>query len=537
MPKVIQLQKKIPTLERKKRVAAYARVSEKGERLLHSLSAQVSYYSNLIQNNPAWEFAGVYADEAITGTLVRKRDEFNRLIKDCEEGKIDIILVKSIQRFARNTVDLLETVRHLTDLGVEVRFEKEHINSLSGDGELMTTIIGSFAQEEIRSLSANVRWARKKKIDQGEAPIRMQVTGYRWEGDELVENPEEANIIRRIYGEYMEGKSPGQICKGLKADGIKTIRGHWYQEQVIYRILRNPLYKGDLVLQKSFIEDPITKVQKWNTGELPMVIVEENHKPIIPPEMWDAVQEEMKQRKETWNAHCNSFEGMKTFTYMVRCDREKKAFRHQPNGSAAYGNDGSWDCTYGNCPHRSECDIKCVPDLALRQSCKRALCIDEFDEAVVREKVGAIIIPADGWILIQKKDGTVYKDYFRGTKDSVEKQPKNRNVFSKKLICGCCGEFFGATSIYQDGIRRVTWNCRVNADNSFIHENVLKYRVAEAAGWDRFSFDSFREEVDYIDMDKPCHMTIHFRDGRTKEAEYYSQKFTAWRGRHGKKDN
>ena len=536
MARMIQIQPKPRALQKKKRVAAYARVSRDSERLLHSLSAQVSYYSELIQKNPSWEFVGVYADEAITGTLVRKREEFQRLVKDCEDGKIDIVITKSIQRFARNTVDLLQTVRHLKEIGVEVRFEKEHINTFDGDGELMMTILGSFAQEEVRSLSDNVRWSRRKMIDKGIAPIKMQVTGYRWKDGELVINPEEAALIRRIYAEYMDGKSPGQICKGLKADGIKTIRGHWFREGPVYKILRNPLYKGDLVLQKTFIEDPITKVQKWNTGELPMVCVEEDHEPIIEPSMWDVVQEEMKRRKEEWNSKAFEFEGRKTFTFLIKCSKGK-SLRHQPAGSAAYGNDGSWACEHRDCPHRSECTIKAVPDLAIRQACKRALEMDEFDEAFVREKVQTIEVPAAGWLLIRKKDGTTYKDYYRGIYEPVERQPKNRNCFSKKLICGCCGEYYGTTGGFNGGLRRVTWNCKVNADNSFIHENVLKFRVAEAAGWDEFSFDRFREEVDHIDMDKPCHMVIHFKDGRIKEAEYYSEKYTPWRGKHGKKDN
>ena len=225
MPKVKRIQPKIPELKQKKRVAAYARVSRDGKRLLHSLSAQVSYYSDLIQNNPEWEYAGVYADEAITGTIAEKRDEFQRMIKDCDDGNIDIILTKSISRFARNTVDLLDTVRHLKDIGVEVRFEKEHINTLDGDGELMLTILASFAQEEVRSLSDNVRWARRKKIDAGEMPIRVQVTGYKWKGEKLVIDDTQAAVIRRIFQEYMDGNSPVQICKSLNADGIKPSGG------------------------------------------------------------------------------------------------------------------------------------------------------------------------------------------------------------------------------------------------------------------------------------------------------------------------
>ena len=164
MKTVEKIERKQPVLPARKRVAAYARVSMESERMQHSLSAQVSYYSTFIQNNPEWEYAGVYADYGISGTGTRKREDFNRMIEDAEAGRIDIILTKSIQRFARNTVDLLNTVRHLKDIGVEVRFEKENINSMSGDGELMLSILASFAQEESRSLSENIRWATIKRF-------------------------------------------------------------------------------------------------------------------------------------------------------------------------------------------------------------------------------------------------------------------------------------------------------------------------------------------------------------------------------------
>lgn len=167
MRSITKIEQKLPEIRSRKRVAAYARVSMESERMNHSLSAQISYYNSLIQKNPDWEFAGVYADNGISGTSTAKRDEFRRMVEDCEAGKIDIVLTKSIQRFARNTVDLLETVRHLKDLGIEVRFEKENIHSLSGDGELMLSILASFAQEESRSLSENIKWATRKRFEQG----------------------------------------------------------------------------------------------------------------------------------------------------------------------------------------------------------------------------------------------------------------------------------------------------------------------------------------------------------------------------------
>ena len=195
---VNKIEAKTPQMPRRKRVAAYARVSMESERLQHSLSAQVSFYSSLIQSNPAWEYVGVYADNGITGTKAEAREEFNRMIADCEAGKIDIVLTKSISRFARNTVDLLNTVRRLKELGVSVQCEKERIDSLTEDGELMLTLLASFAQEEIRSLSDNVKWGTRKRFEKGIPNGRFQIYGYRWEGDHLVVHEEEAKIVRLI---------------------------------------------------------------------------------------------------------------------------------------------------------------------------------------------------------------------------------------------------------------------------------------------------------------------------------------------------
>lgn len=534
---IIPADKKTVKKLKKKRVCAYARVSTAHEEQRNSYLNQVKYYSDLIRTKPDWEFAGIYTDEGITGTLTKKRPGFNQMVQDALAGKIDMILTKSISRFARNTVDLLRVIRMLRDNGVEVYFEKENINTISEDGELMITIFASLAQEEVRSLSENVRWARKKKIDAGELPIRMQVTGYKWDGDELIVDEDWAWLIRRIFKEYMDGKSPGQICKGLKADGIKTIRGHWFQEVPIYQILRNPLYKGDLLLQKTFVADPIMKIAKWNKGELPMVYVEENHEPIIEPKFFDAVQKEMQRRKAEWDTRIFDFEGMRGFTHLIRCGHTGEILHHG-NGAAGYENDGAWACDrHKECPYKGKCNIIQTPDLALRQACNRALSMKKFDEKRVRAEIDEIIIPRDGAIIIKKKDGTTYEDYFRSKYDTVIKQPPNQNCFSKKLICGCCGHYYSSITGIYSGVRRVTWNCRANGDNSLIHENVLKFRVAEAAGWKEFSFERFKNEVDHIDMDKPCHMIIHFKNGVKKDVEYYANKTTIRREAYGQKDN
>ena len=198
MAKVTRIEPTVAVLKPRKRVAAYARVSMESDRLNHSLSAQVSYYSSLIQKNPDWEFAGIFADSGISGTGTAKRSEFQKMIAECDAGKIDIVLTKSISRMARNVVDLLETVRHLKSIGVDVWFEKENIRSMSADGELMLSILAGYAEDESRSISDNAKWAIQKKFERGEQ-WHTAAYGYRWDGKTFVINEEEAVTIRRIF--------------------------------------------------------------------------------------------------------------------------------------------------------------------------------------------------------------------------------------------------------------------------------------------------------------------------------------------------
>ena len=258
MRKISKIEPTMPAVAAKKKVAGYARISMESERMHHSLSAQISYYNALIQKKPEWEFAGVYADDGISGTGTAKRSEFLRMIADCEAGKIDIILTKSIQRFARNTVDLLETVRHLKDIGVEVRFGKENINSMSGDGELMLSILASFAQEESRSISENVKWGTRKHFEQGIPNGRFQIYGYRWEGDHLVVDPEEAKIVKMIFDDFLNGLSAESTEKKLEQMGVKSYKGQHFGNTSIRQILSNVTYTGNLLFQKEYVSDPIT---------------------------------------------------------------------------------------------------------------------------------------------------------------------------------------------------------------------------------------------------------------------------------------
>ena len=281
----------------KKRVAAYARVSLETDRLAHSLSAQTEYFSKLIKDKPDWEFAGIYADSFISGTETTRRAEFRRLISDCENGRVDLILCKSISRFARNTVDLLETVRHLKQLGVEVRFEKENINSLSGDGELLLTILASFAQEESRSISENVKWGIRKRYRSGNAKARNRsVFGYRYDGERYVVVPEQAEIVRQIFGDYIAGSPLRSISEHLRENGFKTSRGYDFSHNQINYIVRNEIYIGNIVLQKTYVKDFITHRTVKNNGELPQYRICGCHEPIIDSNTFSAAQRESEHR-------------------------------------------------------------------------------------------------------------------------------------------------------------------------------------------------------------------------------------------------
>lgn len=298
------------TFTRKRKVAAYARVSTAKEEQENSFDAQVSYYTQKIQANPEWVFVEVYSDEGITGTNTKKRDGFNRMIEDALAGKIDLILTKSVSRFARNTVDSLVTIRQLKEKGVEVFFEKENIYTFDAKGELLLTIMSSLAQEEARSISENTSWGRRKSFADGKVSLGYSnFLGYDKGPDgELVINEEQAKIVRRIYAEFLAGKTPGGIAKGLTADGIET-PGHKkvWQASTVLNILKNEKYYGAAILQKEITVSYLTKEKRPNTGELPMYYIEKDHEPIVSPETYQMVQEEMRRRKEAGsNMQCVS---------------------------------------------------------------------------------------------------------------------------------------------------------------------------------------------------------------------------------------
>ena len=285
--------------KRQLRVAAYCRVSTDDEEQLTSYKAQKNYYTDKIMTNKEWTMAGIFADEGITGTSARKRPEFLRMIRQCKQGKIDIVLTKSISRFARNTVDCLNYVRALKELGIAVIFEKENMNTLEIDSEILITMLGAFAQSESESISANVRWGIRQAMKEGKATIQYKyLYGYRKGDDgkpEII--PDQAEVVRKIYDLFLSGTPVRGIQEYLNENAVPNINSEpKWARSAIDSILTNEKYCGDVLLQKTYIDDCINKKVKKNTGQLPMYLVQNHHEGIISRETFDAAQAELAHR-------------------------------------------------------------------------------------------------------------------------------------------------------------------------------------------------------------------------------------------------
>lgn len=325
IPATPQIGNKAAKVEIKKlRVAAYCRVSTDNEEQAGSYETQVTHYREYITANPEWVFVDVYADEGISATNTKKRDDFNRMIDDCKKGLIDLILTKSISRFARNTVDCLNYIRILKEMNIPVFFEKENINSMDAKGEVLLTIMASLAQQESESLSKNVKLGMQYRFQNGEVMVNAKCfLGYdKVEDGNLVINPQEAEIVKRIFLEYLEGASCQKIAKGLMRDGILTSRGNprWHDSS-IRLILENEKYMGDALLQKTYTVDFLNKKRIKNNGIMPKYYIEDHHEAIIPKELFMRVQEEIARRssERDLQGRRKGFSAAHAFSQIVFC--------------------------------------------------------------------------------------------------------------------------------------------------------------------------------------------------------------------------
>ena len=317
----------------KLRVAAYCRVSTDSDEQATSYEAQVEHYTEFIQKNPEWEFAGIYADDGISGTNTKNRDEFNRMIEECEAGNIDMIITKSISRFARNTLDCLKYIRQLKEKNIPVFFEKEAINTMDAKGEVLITIMASLAQQESQSLSQNVKLGLQFRYQNGQVQVNHNhFLGYTKDADgNLIIDPEQAEVVKRIYREYLEGSSMDKIAAGLEKDGILTGAGKtkWWASTV-KKILTNEKYIGDALLQKTYTTDFLNKTRVKNNGIVPQYYVEGNHEAIIPKDIYLQVQEELVRRrvvKTSANGKKRSYSCNHCFAQIVVCGDCGEMFR------------------------------------------------------------------------------------------------------------------------------------------------------------------------------------------------------------------
>ena len=395
---VTRVEFRIPAQPKANRVVAYARVSSGKDAMLHSLSAQVSYYSDLIQQHSGWIYCGAYADEAMTGTK-DDREGFQRLLKECRDGNVDMVITKSISRFARNTVTLLETVRELKSRGVDVYFEEQCIHTISAEGELMMTILASYAQEESLSASENQKWRIKHSFEDGR-PWNGTILGYRYTDGVYTIVPEEAEIVKSIFSDYLSGMGTSAIAKKLNAAGILTRKGNRWGHTAVDKVLKNEAYTGNLLLQKTYRENHITKRMLVNCGELPMYCAENSHEAIIGQETFEAVQSEMACRAKK-SKKLGITKQTHPFTGKMVCSICGKNYLCKPTPTGPV-----WICSTFNLQGKAFCASKQIPEETLLKVTAEVLGNEVFDEQSFKDHVVDILVCANNTLIYRFADGT-----------------------------------------------------------------------------------------------------------------------------------
>lgn len=369
----------IPKQPKAKRVAAYARVSSGKDEMLHSLSAQISYYSELIQSHPGWLYCGVFSDEAYTGTK-DNRTGFQSLISECRAGNIDLIITKSISRFARNTVTLLETVRELKLFGIDVFFEEQNIHTISTDGELMMTILASYAQAESLSASENQKWRIRKAFENGEIVNLRFLFGYRINGAKIEIDPAQADIVREVFERAVNGESFTAIAKDLNNRSITRCLGGKWNSQRIRDLLSNEKYLGNALLQKKYRNNHLEKKLIHNDGQLPKYYAEGTHDAIVDEELFAKAQDILcylaKRRGTLKKPTLSAFSGL------IVCDNCGAKYKRTTSKGKH-----SWQCKTFLTQGKAFCPSRQIPEEELYRLATEVLKLDKFDEDILHSKI------------------------------------------------------------------------------------------------------------------------------------------------------
>lgn len=499
-----------------RRAAAYARVSTDSEEQLTSYEAQVDYYTKYIKSQSDWEFVDVYTDEGISATNTKKRDGFNRMVQDALDGKIDLIVTKSVSRFARNTVDSLTTVRKLKGAGVEVYFEKENIWTLDSKGELLITIMSSLAQEESRSISENVTWGQRKRFADGKVSIPYgQFLGYRKGTDGLPEIvPEEAEIVRTIYRMCIEGKSTNAIAKHLSQQGVPTPAGKQvWQQATVESILRNEKYKGAALLQKKFTVDFLQKKMKVNEGEVPQYYVEHSHAAIIDPEEWERVQLELTRRKNsTRRTNCNS-----PFAGKIICGDCGEIFGSKVWHSTSKYRRTIWRCNakYGSgdlcrTPHLYEDDLKRYFITALSQLLTDRTALLEDGRLILKELLDTATLDADSESALQEMD--VVAGMIRQMVNENANQATDQTAYADRY--NSLVERYENLQAKYDALQQQKERRQIQAEAISNCLNTLeKLDLLQIA----FTDSLWNTVVDYVTVFADVRLVFHFKNGAETE--------------------
>ncbi len=402
--KVIEIPKK-PQEPKILRVAAYARVSSDKDAAFRSLETQTQYYEQYVGEHLDWKLVDIYSDDGISGTRI-DRPEFQRMLKDCRDKKIDLVITKSVTRFARNTVDLLETLRELKKLGIDIYFEKENMHSISPDGELLVTFLAMYAEEEARSASENQLWRIRKRFERGE-PTIGKMLGYRLQGDRLVIMPEEAEIVRQIFTDYLSGMGLAGIAKKLVAQGISTAKGGIWAANTIRCILKNKTYTGNIILQKTYRENFRTKKKVVNHGERRFYCVDDSHEAIIDQETFDKVQTEMERRANISKLYTNPLHNHNSlFSGLLQCGQCGYAYRHRWTNAKKYDK-STWTCPTFYSLGKDNCPSQTIPEDILIDKTKEVLGVLELNRDLLTEHMEKIIVFPENKLKFVLKNGQI----------------------------------------------------------------------------------------------------------------------------------
>lgn len=387
-----------------RRAAGYARVSVDEWYTRTSAETQEGFLKKKISTTPGWVDCGVFSDIGYSGTNT-DRPGFTALMEKCEEGKVDLIITKSISRFCRNTVDLLITIRHLKEIGVEVIFDENGISTFSSAGELMITLLASQAEEESRSISENVLWAFSKMFERGEG-IPSQMMGYRWDGKEYRIVEKEAETVRRIFSMYLDGYGRKAIASALNAEGVTGIRGKPLNEHTVLMILQQEKYTGDSMLQKKFTENNITHRQIRNRGEKTRYFVEDTHPPIIGRDVFEAAQREIERRSTLDPLSINPTVRTSVFTSKIICSECGRTFRRKTDKREKYPDYSRWMCGERFDRKRGGCHSKVIPEWVLYEKAAEIIGRKDFTEEEFSSTIARIIAGKDHEAVFELTDGS-----------------------------------------------------------------------------------------------------------------------------------